>query len=164
MRADKWTFFNTIIFKYSTKEEYQSLKNSRNRISTFVCMNCFACSLQNKCQTVDPDRQKLVGPTGFPSLPYINFGKIVLRSGKFPILFWRLCLCVCQVGTPRFFQHSIALATWLKHQHAVYFWSQIIKFRARHNRKFSLAWLPKFHSFQYRSYQWLIARLLYLYC
>ena len=31
-----------------------------------------------------------VGPAGFPSLPYINFGKIVLRSGKFQILFWRL--------------------------------------------------------------------------
>ena len=34
-----------------------------------------------------------VSPTGFPSLPYINFGKIVLQSGKFQILFWRLpCL------------------------------------------------------------------------
>ena len=33
-----------------------------------------------------------VGPAGFPSLPYINFGKIVLRSGKFQILFWRLCI------------------------------------------------------------------------
>ena len=31
-----------------------------------------------------------VGPASFPSLSYINFGKIVLRSGKFQILFWRL--------------------------------------------------------------------------
>ena len=29
-------------------------------------------------------------PTSFPSLSYINFGKIVLRSGEFQILFWRL--------------------------------------------------------------------------
>ena len=28
-----------------------------------------------------------VGPASFPSLPYINFGKIVLQSGKFQILF-----------------------------------------------------------------------------
>ena len=33
-----------------------------------------------------------VVPAGFPSLPYTNFGKIVLRSGKFH-LFWRLCIC-----------------------------------------------------------------------
>ena len=33
-----------------------------------------------------------VSPASFPSLPYINFGKIVLRSGKFQILFWRLGL------------------------------------------------------------------------
>ena len=33
-----------------------------------------------------------VGPASFPSLSYINFGKIVLRSGKFQILFWRLCI------------------------------------------------------------------------
>ena len=31
-----------------------------------------------------------VGPASFPSLSYINFGKIVLRSGKFQTLFWRL--------------------------------------------------------------------------
>ena len=31
-----------------------------------------------------------VGPASFPSLSYINFRKIVLRSGKFQILFWRL--------------------------------------------------------------------------
>ena len=33
-----------------------------------------------------------VGPASFPSLSYIpvNFGEIVLRSGKFQILFWRL--------------------------------------------------------------------------
>ena len=31
-----------------------------------------------------------VGPTSFPSLSYINFGKIVVRSEKFQILFWRL--------------------------------------------------------------------------
>ena len=31
-----------------------------------------------------------VGPASFPSLSYINFAKIVLRSGKFQILFWRL--------------------------------------------------------------------------
>ena len=28
-----------------------------------------------------------VGPASFPSLSYITFGKIVLRSGKFQILF-----------------------------------------------------------------------------
>ena len=37
-----------------------------------------------------------VGPASFPSLSYINiyinFGKIVLRSGKFQILFWRLAI------------------------------------------------------------------------
>ena len=33
-----------------------------------------------------------VSPASFPSLPYINFGKIVLRSGKLQILFWRLGL------------------------------------------------------------------------
>ena len=33
-----------------------------------------------------------VGPASFPSLSYINFGKIVLRSGKFQILFWRLLM------------------------------------------------------------------------
>ena len=32
-----------------------------------------------------------VCPTGFPSLPYINFGKIVLRYGKFQILLSGLC-------------------------------------------------------------------------
>ena len=31
-----------------------------------------------------------VGPASFPFLSYINFRKIVLRSGKFQILFWRL--------------------------------------------------------------------------
>ena len=31
-----------------------------------------------------------VGLASFPSLSYINIGKIVLRSGKFQILFWRL--------------------------------------------------------------------------
>ena len=31
-----------------------------------------------------------VGPAIFPSLSYINFDKIVLRPGKFQILFWRL--------------------------------------------------------------------------
>ena len=31
-----------------------------------------------------------VALASFPALPYINFGKIVLRSGKFQILFWRL--------------------------------------------------------------------------
>ena len=31
-----------------------------------------------------------VCPTSSPSLSYINFDKIVLRSGKFQILFWRL--------------------------------------------------------------------------
>ena len=35
-----------------------------------------------------------VRPASFPSLPYMNFGKIVLWSGKFQILFWRLCFCV----------------------------------------------------------------------
>ena len=34
-----------------------------------------------------------VGPTSFPSLSYINFGKIVLQSGKFQILFWKLEKC-----------------------------------------------------------------------
>ena len=33
-----------------------------------------------------------VGPASFPSLLYINFGKIALWSGKFEILFWRLCI------------------------------------------------------------------------
>ena len=37
-----------------------------------------------------------VGQASFPSLPYINFGKIVLRSSKFQILFWRLCLQMSQ--------------------------------------------------------------------
>ena len=31
-----------------------------------------------------------VGPASFHSLPYINFVKIVLQSGKFQFLFWRL--------------------------------------------------------------------------
>ena len=31
-----------------------------------------------------------VVPASFPSLSYINFGKIVLRSSKFQIIFWRL--------------------------------------------------------------------------
>ena len=31
-----------------------------------------------------------VGPTSFPSLPYINFIKFLLWSGKYQILFWRL--------------------------------------------------------------------------
>ena len=31
-----------------------------------------------------------VRPAIFPSLPYINFGKIVHWSGKFQMLFWRL--------------------------------------------------------------------------
>ena len=31
-----------------------------------------------------------VSPASFPSLSYINFGKIVLQSCKFQILFWRL--------------------------------------------------------------------------
>ena len=31
-----------------------------------------------------------VSPASFPFLSYINFGKIVLRSSKFQILFWRL--------------------------------------------------------------------------
>ena len=31
-----------------------------------------------------------VGPASFPSLSHTNFGKIVLRSSKFQILFWRL--------------------------------------------------------------------------
>ena len=36
-----------------------------------------------------------VGLARFPSLSYMDFGKIVLRSGKFQILFWRLqTICV----------------------------------------------------------------------
>ena len=35
-----------------------------------------------------------VGPASFPSLSYINFDKIVLRSGKFQILFWRLNMSI----------------------------------------------------------------------
>ena len=31
-----------------------------------------------------------VGTASFPSLSYVNFGKIVLRSAKFQISFWRL--------------------------------------------------------------------------
>ena len=31
-----------------------------------------------------------IGPASFPSIPYINLGKIVLLSGKFHILFWTL--------------------------------------------------------------------------
>ena len=31
-----------------------------------------------------------VSPAHFPSLPYINFGKILLQSSIFQILFWRL--------------------------------------------------------------------------
>ena len=46
-------------------------------------------SLQNKCRTVDPDRQNL-GRSGKLSFFTIYFGEIVLRSGKFQILFWRL--------------------------------------------------------------------------
>ena len=52
----------------------------------------FLTSLQNKYQT---GQQTLtgkiwVGLVSFPSLSYINFGKIVLQSSKFQILFWRL--------------------------------------------------------------------------
>ena len=39
------------------------------------------------------DSKILVGLASFPSLSYINFGKIVHRSGKFQILFWRLQPC-----------------------------------------------------------------------
>ena len=35
-----------------------------------------------------------VSPASFPPLSYINFGKTVLRSGKFQILFWRLLLMI----------------------------------------------------------------------
>ena len=45
-------------------------------------------SLQNKCWTLTGKTG--VGPASFPSLSYINFGKIVLRLGKLLILFWRL--------------------------------------------------------------------------
>ena len=34
----------------------------------------------------------VVGPAGFPSLPCLNFDKILLLSSKFQILFWRLVL------------------------------------------------------------------------
>ena len=42
-----------------------------------------------------------VGPASFPSLRYmyINFGKIMLRSGMFHILFWRLITWI-NVGLP----------------------------------------------------------------
>ena len=47
-------------------------------------------SLQNKCPTVDPDQQNL-GWSGKLSFFIIyKFWKIMLRSGKFQILFWRL--------------------------------------------------------------------------
>ena len=36
-----------------------------------------------------------VGPASFPSVSYMNFGKIVLRSAKFQILFWRLNYDTC---------------------------------------------------------------------
>ena len=37
-----------------------------------------------------PAKLGSVRQASFPSLPYINFGKIVLQSSKFQILFWRL--------------------------------------------------------------------------
>ena len=37
-----------------------------------------------------PDRRPWSAKFGFPSLSYINFGKIVLRSGKFQLLFYSL--------------------------------------------------------------------------
>ena len=108
MKAVKRRFFNTIIFKYSTKEEYQSLKNCRNRLSTCVCMNCFACSFQNKCRTTDPDWQKLVTRAGFTSLQYINFGKLCFSLASFRSYF-EDCACVCVPGWhPKFFLHSIS--------------------------------------------------------
>ena len=39
------------------------------------------------------------GPAGFPSLPYIKFGKIVLQSGKFQVLFRRLLMAWHLTGT-----------------------------------------------------------------
>ena len=45
-----------------------------------------------------------VGSPSFPSLSYINFGKIVLRSGKLQILFWRLL--IWRGGTQRWNLHE----------------------------------------------------------
>ena len=46
-----------------------------------------------------------IGLASFPSLSYINFGKIVLRSGKFQILFWRLRIMPC-IGPTSFFPNA----------------------------------------------------------
>ena len=48
------------------------------------------CSLQKNARLRTLNDKIWVCPASFPSLSYINFGKIVLRSGKFQILFWRL--------------------------------------------------------------------------
>ena len=69
------------------------------------CGNIVKWTLGNKLQwnlnknlsvfKISAGQQTLTGkiwvcPASYPSLSYINFGKIVLRSGKFQILFWRL--------------------------------------------------------------------------
>ena len=43
-----------------------------------------------------------VGPASFPSLSKKNFGKIMLQSGKFQILFWRLKSYDCLISTVAF--------------------------------------------------------------
>ena len=72
----------------------QYLKSLDHLTSCFIC-TVFEISAGPRTLT----GKIWVGPASFPFLPYINFGKIVLRSGKFQILFWRLCPPLCIVTT-----------------------------------------------------------------
>ena len=53
--------------------------------SQWKCFTLSSASLQNKCQTADPDPQNLCRSSklSFFNSSYMNFGKIVLRSCKF---------------------------------------------------------------------------------
>ena len=79
-----------MLIKSIPRNKQQQIWNKMLKYS--VDIRLLKNSLQNKWLDFRKTVFKIiwVGPASFPSLSYINFGKIVLQSGKFQILFWRL--------------------------------------------------------------------------